>query len=113
MGMSAEANERDLEEAARLFKVLGSATRLQLLVLVDSEPTTVGALADRAGIPQPLVSQHLRTLRQTGLVTVTKAGRERIYEVVDHHVTHVVRDALEHVREPAPAQGQHQHQEES
>lgn len=103
--MSAEDSRGDLDRAARLFKVLGNETRLQLLVLVDDEPSTVGGLVERAGISQPLVSQHLRTLREAGLVSATRAGREVTYEVTDHHVTHVVRDALEHVREESPAPG--------
>ncbi|MBP2436036.1 ArsR/SmtB family transcription factor [Microbacterium amylolyticum] len=52
---------------------------------------------------QPLVSQHLRTLRQAGLVSPTRSGKEVTYEVADHHVTHVITDALTHVREPADA----------
>lgn len=97
--MSTSVNSSDLVLAARLFKVLGSEVRLQLLELIDDEPSTVGHLVERAGISQPLVSQHLRTLREAGLVTATRAGREVTYAVADHHVAHVVHDALEHVRE--------------
>lgn len=103
--MSATDSMGDLEMAARLFKVLGNETRLRLLVLVDDEPCTVGGLVDRAGVSQPLASQHLRTLREAGLVSAARAGREVTYTVADHHVTHVVRDALEHVREEASHPG--------
>lgn len=101
--MSASPDSSDLARAARLFKVLGSETRLRLLGLLEEEPSTVGRLVERAGISQPLVSQHLRTLREAGLVSATRAGREVTYTVADHHVAHVVHDALEHVREQAPA----------
>lgn len=102
-----------LAEAAELFKVLGNESRLKLLLLIGREPRTVGALAEAAGISQPLVSQHLRTLRNAGLVAPQRSGKEVSYELTDLHVSHVVSDALEHVREdvPAPADAEHAHQQ--
>lgn len=95
--------EPGLAEAAELFKVLGSATRLGLLYLIEQQPRTVGALAEVTGLSQPLVSQHLRTLRQVGLVTPERHGRKVTYQIADRHVTHVIADALAHVLEPATA----------
>ncbi|MFT3887156.1 MAG: metalloregulator ArsR/SmtB family transcription factor [Arachnia sp.] len=93
--------EPGLIEAAQLFKVLGHESRLALLRLIEAEPRTVGALVDETGMSQPLVSQHLRTLRQAGLVATARAGKEVTYHLADLHVAHVVADALTHVREPA------------
>lgn len=92
-----------LAAAAQLFKVLGSESRLGLLRLLGDAPRTVGALAETTGLTQPLVSQHLRTLRQAGLVTAERHGKEVTYRVADLHVTHVIADALAHVQEPAAA----------
>ncbi len=89
-----------LDEAAELFKVLGNDSRLALVWLLSREPLTVGALADRAGLSQPLVSQHLRTLRQAGLVSSEREGKEIRYALADQHVAHVVLDAIAHVQEP-------------
>ncbi|UFU05476.1 ArsR/SmtB family transcription factor [Ruania halotolerans] len=92
-------------EAAQLFKVLGNESRLRLLCLLGEEPNTVGALVTATGMSQPLVSQHLRTLRQSSLVTADRAGKEVKYRVSDRHVSHVVADALAHVREPLATDG--------
>ncbi|MGP5655753.1 ArsR/SmtB family transcription factor [Candidatus Corynebacterium faecigallinarum] len=89
-----------LAEAAQLFKVLGSEPRLGLLHEVGKEPRTVGGLVATTGLSQPLVSQHLRTLRQAGLVTANRSGKEVIYRLTDLHVSHVIADALAHVQEP-------------
>ena len=89
-----------LDDAAQLFKVLGNASRLQLLLLLGEEERTVGALTDVTGMSQPLVSQHLRTLRQTGLATAVRQGKEVVYHITDAHVSHVINDALTHVQEP-------------
>ena len=89
----------DLEPAAELFKVLSSASRLRLLRELERERSTVGGLAERTGLSQPLVSQHLRTLRSAGLVAVERIGREAHYSVADTHVTHIVDDAVRHALE--------------
>ena len=94
---------RALAKAAQLFKVLGSQSRLELLHLIGREPRTVGALVEVTGLSQPLVSQHLRNLRQAGLVASSRSGKEITYELADMHVSHVIADALAHVREPAAA----------
>ncbi|MFH8252832.1 ArsR/SmtB family transcription factor [Microbacterium sp. B2969] len=95
--------EPGLADAAQLFKVLGNESRLWLLRLVGEQPRTVGALAEITGMSQPLVSQHLRALRQSGLVAATRSGKEVTYELADVHVSHVIADALAHVLEPAAA----------
>ena len=89
----------DLEKAAELFKVLGTASRLRILTELANEPRSVGALAEKTRLSQPLVSQHLRVLRGTNLVTVNRAGREAVYALADDHVAHVIRDAITHTQE--------------
>ena len=106
------ATEAGVEAAAALFKVLGSESRLILLRLLVDEPATVGELTARSGMSQPLVSQHLKTLRQAGIVTVSRTGREAAYELADHHIAHVVDDAIAHVTEETHEQ-KHERKEES
>jgi DNA-binding transcriptional ArsR family regulator len=89
----------DLEPAAELFKALSSASRLSLLRVLAEGTSTVGHLAERTALSQPLVSQHLRTLRAAGLVAVERVGREAHYSVADTHVTHIVDDAIKHALE--------------
>lgn len=89
----------DLEPAAELFKALSSASRLRLLQILAGGSSTVSALATDSGLSQPLVSQHLRTLRSAGLVSVKRIGREAHYDVADVHVTHIVEDAVKHALE--------------
>ncbi|UTT53950.1 ArsR/SmtB family transcription factor [Microbacterium maritypicum] len=96
--------EEGLDATADLFKVLGSRSRLLLLRLLASEPASVGTLTTRSGMSQPLVSQHLRTLRLASIVTVSRNGREAIYRLADHHIAHIVDDALAHTLEENPLQ---------
>jgi DNA-binding transcriptional ArsR family regulator len=80
---------------------LGNESRLWLLRLVDEQPRTVSALTEVTGMAQPLVSQHLRTLRQVGLLVAERHGKEVTYALADQHASHVVKDALFHAQQPA------------
>ena len=69
--------------AALRFRALGDETRLRLLeILVDGE-LTVGDLVDQTGLGQSLVSHHLRTLRDAGLVVTRRDGRWVFYDIAD------------------------------
>jgi len=68
----------DIEEAGRVFKALSDPTRLRLIQLLACQEggsaLCVMALADRLGVSQPAVSQHLRVLRNVGLVRGDRRG---------------------------------------
>ena len=57
------------------FRALGDETRLWLLELLAPGEQSVHALMDATGLGQSLVSHHLRTLRQAGLVGTRRDGR--------------------------------------
>lgn len=61
------------------FKALGNDRRRAILRLIRDEPQPVGRLAERLGVSQPSVSQHLAVLRDARLVTVSVDGRRRWY----------------------------------
>jgi ArsR family transcriptional regulator len=60
------------------FAALADPTRLRLVQILarqpDDGPLCVGALAVRLGVSQPAVSQHLRVLRNLGLVQADRRG---------------------------------------
>jgi ArsR family transcriptional regulator, zinc-responsive transcriptional repressor len=92
--------DAQVEETAELFKALSSSARLRVLLTLMEAASDVTGLAERVGLSQPLVSQHLRTLRLVGLVQVERIGRNGVYSVRDEHVAHIVRDAMAHAGEP-------------
>jgi DNA-binding transcriptional ArsR family regulator len=66
---------------ADAFNAIAEVRRRQLLdVLADGE-RGVNDLAERLDLPQPLVSKHLRVLREVGLVEVREDGRQRLYRL--------------------------------
>ena len=62
------------EELARLLKVLSVATRVRIVQLLKGRALCVNALAARLGVTQGAVSQHLRLMRDAGLVIDEKRG---------------------------------------
>ena len=68
-----------------VFEALGDPTRRQILELLagGEQPagTVVATLQARAPISQPAVSQHLKVLREAGLVTVRAEGTRRLYAI--------------------------------
>ena len=65
-------------------------------------PACVHELVDALGVPQPLVSQHLKILKAAGVVTGERSGREVLYQLADHHLAHIVVDAVAHASEDTP-----------
>ena len=62
------------KELARLLKVLSVETRVQIVQLLKGRALCVNALASRLGVTQGAVSQHLRIMRDAGLVIDEKRG---------------------------------------
>ena len=62
------------EQLAQIAKVLSVDTRVRILQLLKQREMCVGALAVRLGVTQGAVSQHLRILKDAGLVTPDKRG---------------------------------------
>jgi DNA-binding transcriptional ArsR family regulator len=63
------------------FNAVAEPRRRQILDLLVSGERAVNDLVDELGLAQPLVSKHLRVLRQVGLVDVRDAGRQRLYRL--------------------------------
>lgn len=89
----------DFDDGAALLRALSAPVRLALVHLLAADSRCVHELVEALGIPQPLVSQHLKTLRGAGLVVAARDGREVRYRLADEHVAHIARDALVHAQE--------------
>jgi DNA-binding transcriptional ArsR family regulator len=61
------------------WSALADPTRRTILELVSARPRNVRELADRLPVSRPAVSQHLKLLKDAGLVIVEAAGTRRIY----------------------------------
>jgi DNA-binding transcriptional ArsR family regulator len=63
------------------FAALADPTRRGIVELLGSGERTAGAIGERFPISAPAVSQHLKALRESGLVRVRIDGQRRIYSL--------------------------------
>jgi DNA-binding transcriptional ArsR family regulator len=87
-------------ELADLFRLLGDATRLRIVISCLDAPIAVGDIAARLGLSGSLVSHHLRLLRAAAIVRAERQGKQVFYVAADDHVRRIVVDMMEHVAEP-------------
>ena len=64
-----------------MLEALADPTRRRVLEGLSGGPRSVGELAASVPVSRPAVSQHLRVLREAGLVSDRKEGTRRLYAV--------------------------------
>jgi DNA-binding transcriptional ArsR family regulator len=64
-----------------IWGALGDRTRRSIVLLLAEGPSPVGKLADALPVSRPAVSQHLRVLKDAGLVDEEAEGTRRIYRL--------------------------------
>ncbi len=90
---------RDLQAASDLLKALAAPVRLGIVRELSQGEKYVHELVNALGVSQPLVSQHLRVLRNSRIVTTRRQAREIQYCLNDDHIAHIVLDAIRHAQE--------------
>ena len=60
---------------------LGDRTRRAIFEQLSAGPRSVGEIAEHLPVSRPAVSQHLRVLKEAGLVTERRNGTRRIYRL--------------------------------
>ena len=60
---------------------MGDPTRRAIVACLAERPRAVGELADELPVSRPAVSQHLKVLKEAGLVTDRAAGTRRVYRL--------------------------------
>jgi DNA-binding transcriptional ArsR family regulator len=90
---------QSLQPASDLLRALSSPVRIGIVRELSGGGRRVHELVEALGVSQPLVSQHLRVLRASRIVTTRREAREIEYSLLDEHVAHIVLDAIRHSHE--------------
>ncbi|SOX54993.1 ArsR family transcriptional regulator [Mycobacterium ahvazicum] len=91
-----------LDAAGELLRALAAPVRIAIVLQLRESQRCVHELVDALSVPQPLVSQHLKILKAAGVVAGERSGREVLYRLADHHLAHIVVDAVAHASEDTP-----------
>jgi len=79
--------EREIDQLhAQICAGLAEPTRILLLYELANGPRNVTELAGSLKLNQPLVSRHLKVLRERGMVTATRLGAAVEYQLADHRL---------------------------
>jgi DNA-binding transcriptional ArsR family regulator len=76
---------------------LSTASRVQILARLRAGACSVGDLSAEIEMEQPAVSHQLRILRDLGLVSGNRSGRNVVYGLFDTHVAALIDEALRHI----------------
>jgi ArsR family transcriptional regulator, arsenate/arsenite/antimonite-responsive transcriptional repressor len=87
-----------VDEAAAILKLLGDKTRLTIVALLDKNDYCVCELVEVFQMSQPAISQHLRKLKDAGLVKETRKAQWIFYSMnKEHEMYSLIKDILAHI----------------
>jgi DNA-binding transcriptional ArsR family regulator len=87
-------------QASRALDALGDPTRRAIFELISRRPSAVVDIADDLPVSRPAVSQHLKVLKEAGLVVDRAEGTRRLYSI-DRAGLAALRDSLEQLWDTA------------
>ncbi len=82
MDKKKQRNEIDFEFQAEMLSVLANSKRLMIIHLLGDGPKTVGEIAAEVGISLQNASQHLRVMKDRGIVVAQKEGQTVSYSLI-------------------------------
>jgi DNA-binding transcriptional ArsR family regulator len=95
--MNRSSDVATLTDAADIFGLLSDPGRLRMLVVLLDDESSVGRLAELAGLSESSASHALRLLRAHRIVQARRDGRLVHYRLADDHVRQLLQIALQHV----------------
>lgn len=88
----------EIEKAATILKLLGDKTRLTMVKILDSNDCCVCEFVEIFKTSQPAISQHVRKLKDAGIVRETRRGQWVIYSLnKDSEFYSFVQNLLQHL----------------
>jgi Predicted transcriptional regulators len=86
--------QKVFDDVAETFDLISDPTRVKILWLLCHTEDCVANIAATVGMSSPAVSHHLKVLRQAGILSSRKEGKEVYYTLADtenaKHIHHIV-----------------------
>jgi len=71
---------------AKIFNALSDSVRLEIVEFLRGGEQCVCEIIPHVGLIQPVVSRHLKILKECGLVKCRKEGNRRLYSITDQRI---------------------------
>jgi len=83
--------KKQMDKIVRILKALACPTRLRIVVgLIDKKECNVNLMAEKLGLAQPNVSQHLTILKSAKIIKGYRKGTQICYQVVDESTKKII-----------------------
>ena len=79
------------EKISQVFKLLSDTNRVKILFSLESGSRTVSQIIETTNMSQPLVSFHLRVLREAGLIKTSRKSTFVFNELCDDELINLIR----------------------
>jgi DNA-binding transcriptional ArsR family regulator len=89
--MSAKAENQNRFKST-VFYALSDPIRIEIITYLRDGEKCVCEIVPHLKLIQPLVSRHLRILKETGIVRCRKDGTKRMYSIVDARIHNIIDD---------------------
>ncbi|MCS7145761.1 MAG: metalloregulator ArsR/SmtB family transcription factor [Aigarchaeota archaeon] len=87
--MNRARDTSQLELISDFFTIFTNPKRIQILQLLREGELTVSEIAEKTGLSQPTVSQHLKVMRDKHIITSRRRGNKCYYAVEDGRIYQV------------------------
>jgi ArsR family transcriptional regulator len=75
------------KEQAKLFRIFGNSRRILIFYLLLEHELSVGEIADQVGASMQNTSQHLRLMKDKGIVSSRRDGQTIYYRIPDNQLS--------------------------
>jgi DNA-binding transcriptional ArsR family regulator len=82
--------EKQIRLTAKIFNALADPTRLEILEFLRTSEKCVCEIIPHVGLVQPVVSRHLKILKDCGLVRDRKNGTKRLYSITEPKIFQII-----------------------
>ncbi len=82
-------SDHEITEVSNFFKIFGDKTRFRILLTLQGRELCVHDISLALNMSQSAISHQLRTLREAGLVSFVKNGKEVIYSITNDRIEEV------------------------
>lgn len=87
-------NNNIICELSNILSVLGEPTRLAIVIYLLDEPANVTDITKHLNLSQPIVSHHLRVLKDARILSSYKRGKCTYYCISSDYVRGIVEDSV-------------------
>lgn len=82
---------KSYEDKSEILKALANPARMEICIRLKKEGCNVSTIQESLGLPQSTISQHLKILKNAGLITSKRSGTRICYSVKSREIINIIK----------------------